>query len=29
MKIPFISPTDIGRFAAFVMLHPDRFKHGT
>jgi hypothetical protein len=28
MKIPFVSPTDIGRFAAAVMLHPDRFKHG-
>lgn len=28
MAIPFISPTDIGRFAAFVMLNQDRFQHG-
>lgn len=29
MAIPFISPTDIGRFAAFAMLNQDRFQHGT
>lgn len=28
-RIPFISPTDIGRFGAFVLSQPqDRFKHG-